>query len=247
MATETRLDARLTTILDALVKDYEAQPEDRRRRMMHLRTGGGLEGMNSWGDDKPHVTRDDLDELWDFGLIDVNIMGSGGYDLKPSREGRAAIHELRREKLLIQNPRRIDLRWEATRPLLHSIVDEWEGHGASSAAHVHFDAAPDTDDYIENLRRSEALQSAGLVNLQVEQDGSLLVQPTIEGVMATRDWPGATGDALAEQVLSRIEAAIEAEPKPEKRRKLEGLRNAVMEVGTKTLAEVVSKSVGTAM
>lgn len=247
MATATRLDARLTTILDALVDEYEAQPEKRRGRMMHLRTGGGHEGMNGWGDDKPHVTRDDLDELWDLSLIDVNIMGSGGYDLKPSREGRDRIHELRRERRLIQNPHTVDLGWEATRPLLHEIVDEWERHGASASAHIRLDAALDTEEYVESLRRSEALQAAGLVSLHVEHDGDLLVQPTIEGVMATREWPGATGDALAEQVLARIDAAIKAESKPERRRKLEGLRNAVMEVGTKTLAEVVSQSVGTAM
>jgi len=61
------LEPRLVEILEAIVDTYDAPPPDQRRRLMHLRGGGGHEFFNEWGPGRLTVTRDDLDELHEAG------------------------------------------------------------------------------------------------------------------------------------------------------------------------------------
>ena len=53
----TALDARLTEILCAIVDEYEAQPPERRQPLLHLRYGGGRQGFNGWGPERPRSAK----------------------------------------------------------------------------------------------------------------------------------------------------------------------------------------------
>ena len=65
--------------------------------------------------------------------------------------------------------------------------------------------------------------------------------------MATRGWPGGDSEVAAERLLTGVDELIAREPDDGKRGLLARLRDTAMEVGTKTLAEVVSKAAGTAV
>jgi hypothetical protein len=76
--------ARLTAILEAIVDDYESQPPEQRRPLLHIRGGGGTEGFNGWDDSKLVVTRDDLDYLYAGGLLELDFGSTGSYLVRPS-------------------------------------------------------------------------------------------------------------------------------------------------------------------
>jgi len=103
------LDRRPTTIFAAIVDDYDAQRPERRRRLLHHpRTGGG-EGFNGWGDARPAVGRDDLDDLYGAGLIGVDLGSSDSYLVKPTREGRQGLQAMRRERTLDERSQPVNL------------------------------------------------------------------------------------------------------------------------------------------
>lgn len=247
--TSTTVDPRLVEILEAIVDEYDGQVPEERERLWHVRTMG-WQGINGWGDDRPTVTRDDLDELHDFGLVDLDFSGDGSYQVKPSAYGRDQIRTIRRETSMMETAEPVELDWSAVRPILHAVVDAWTEHGASPSAHI-FGATiaekADCANDVHLVRKCQALANAGWIDLNFTADDQLRAQPTMQGVIATRDWPGARDDALAEQVLSRLDKFVARETNPARKKKLQGLRNAAVEVGTKTLAQLVANSVGTAM
>jgi hypothetical protein len=129
------LDPHLMSIFEAIVDDYDGQPPERRERLWHVRTFGE-EGSNEWDSNQPRVSRDDLDDLHDAGLIDVDYNSSGDYLVKPTREGRSSLREVRREQTLLERSDPVDLTWAAVRPVLHAAVDEWTERGAPRSGYV---------------------------------------------------------------------------------------------------------------
>lgn len=241
--------ARLTEILEAIVDDYESHPPEQRKPLLHIRSGGGFQGFNGWGADQPVVTRDDLDYLHDGGLIDLDFGSSGSYLVKPSVEGVREVRRIRRERKRAQGSETVDLDWRAVRLLLHAVVDAWQEAGAPDG-YLPFNAVMERlgrpDDDLGSVRAVELLGSNEWLEVAYGEEDVPMVKPTIRGVMATRGWPGGDDEVAAERLLSTLDEMAESGDS-EKRRWAARARDTLMEVGTKTLAEVVSKSVGGAV
>jgi hypothetical protein len=241
--------ARLTDILTAIVDDYESQPPERRRPLLHIRTGGDYQGFNGWGQDLPAVTRDDLDYLNYAGMIDVDFDNSGSYLVKPSVEGFAEVRRVRRERKRHETSGSVDLDWRAVRPVLHAVVDVWQANGAPDG-YLPFEAVAEElgrpSDDLGTVRAAEQLAANDWLEVTYGDSDVPGLKPTIRGVMATRGWPGGDGEVAAERLLSTLDE-IANSTDAEKRGWAARARDTLMEVGTKTLAEVVSKSVGTAV
>lgn len=242
---------RLITVLTALIEEYERQPEDRRHRIPHMMSMGG--DGHRWGTSvRVMPSRDELDELIDAGLVDLDLGSRGSYLVKPTREGRAAIQSLRREEARNACAEPVDLSWAAVRPLLHAVVDAWAESGGSRMGYVKWEAVVErlgrsTSD-LASLRAADLLDEGGWVEVQYEGDEDHpITRPTMRGVMATRAWPGGDGEVAAERLLTALDELVERTDDEERRGLFARLRDTAMEVGTKTLAEVVSKSVGTAV
>jgi hypothetical protein len=85
------------------------------------------------------------------------------------------------------------------------------------------------------------------LDLDYGEGDAMHVRPTMRGVMATRGWPGGDAEVAAERILSALDEVAERGTSAAERSWAARARDTLVEVGTKTLAEVVSKSVGTAM
>lgn len=244
--------ARLTEILEAIVADYESRPPESRRPLLHVRAGGGTEGFDDWGDDQPVVTRDDLDYLWEGGVIDVDIDSTGSYHVKPSARGFQEARRIGRERRRAEGAGEVavDLDWKAVRPLLHAAVDVWQEKGAPDG-YVPFDAVTERlglpAEDLGAIRAAELLAANDWLELNYGEGDVPGFKPTIRGVSATRGWPGGDGEVAAERLLSALDEMAEHADDSEKRGWAARTRDTLMEVGTKTLAEVISKSVGTAV
>jgi len=244
------LDRRLTTIFAAIVDDYDAQRPEHRRRLLHLQRMSG-EGFNGWGDDQPAVSRDDLDDLYDAGLIDLDFGSSGSYLVKPTREGRQGLQAMRREHALDERSEPVDLSWGAVRPVLHAAVDAWTERGAPGSGYVALRAVARLlerePDELGLIRAVQQLGERDWLEVDYDDDDQVSVLPTARGVAATRGWPVGDGEVAAERLLSALDELASSHEDSAARSWAARARDTLMEVGTKTLAEVVSKSVGTAV
>jgi hypothetical protein len=247
------LDERLASIFEAILDTYDAQPPDRRRRLLHHRSFH-RETFLEWDDsnDKPAVTQDDLDELSAVGLIDIDFNGQGNYLVRPTADGRRAHRQVQRERARTEQAQPIDVSWAAVRPVLHAVVDVWSNHGASESAFVSIGAIAERagrePDDLGLIRAIELLAANDWLNADYDDEtDELSAQPTMRGVMATRGWPGGDAEVVAERFIAALDDAAAAETDDVRRGWLGSLRDTAMEVGTKTLAEVVSRSVGSAM
>jgi hypothetical protein len=245
------LSDRLVAIIEAIVDDYESQPPDERHRLLHIRAGGMLEGFNGWDDTKPVVTRDDLDDLSAYGLIDIDYGGTGSYMVKPTPEGIRGVRTVRRERARTEIKQAVDLSWATVRPILHAVVDVWAESGASTAGFVPVGAFAERvgrpADDLGLIRAIELLAENEWVNAHYNDEDELMAQPTTRGVMATRGWPGGDPEVAAERLLSALDEVADSASDDQTRGWAARARETLMEIGTKTLAEVVSKSVGTAV
>ena len=241
---------RLTEILEAIVDEYQSDPADRRRPLLHLRWGGGGQGFNGWGTDKPGVTRDDLDYLSSAGLIQIDFDSSGSYHVKPSVRGLDEISRIRRERNRAERAEAVDLDWKAVRPLLHAAVDVWQEKGAPDGF-VPFSTVTERlghpADDLGSIRAAEMLAESGWLELTYGDEELEGVKPTIRGVVATRGWPGGDAEVAAERMLTALDNIAAESGDSEKRSWALRARDTLMEVGTKTLAEVVSKAAGGAV
>ena len=242
--------ARLTEILEAIVDDYKSERPERRDSLLHMRAWGGVQGFNGWDDSQPAVTRDDLGYLHDRGLIEVDFGSSGSYLVKPSVEGFHEVRRIRRERKRAGVSAAVDLDWKAVRPLLHAVVDVWQEKGAPDT-YLPFNAVTERlgcpADDLGTVRAAELLAANDWRELAYGDEDVPALKPTIRGVMATRGWPGGDGEVAAERLLSALDEMAAQSADSDKRGWAARARDTLMEVGTKTLAEVVSKSVGTAV
>lgn len=240
---------RLLAILEAIVDAYESQRPEERRPLLHIVTGGDFQGFNGWDDSQPVATRDDLEYLHRAGLIDLDFGRSGSYLAKPSVEGFAEVRRIRRERRRLENAEAVDLDWKAVRPLLHAVVDVWQENGAPDG-YLPFPPVAErlgrSADDLGTVRAAELLAANDWLEIAYGDHDLPQLKPTIRGVMATRAWPGGDGEVAAERLLSALDDMAESAD-PEKRGWAARARDTLLEVGTKTLAEVVSKSVGTAV
>jgi hypothetical protein len=245
------LEDRLTDIFAAIADEYDKRPEHRRERLLHL-LSLGHQGFNGWDESLPQVTRDDLDELRDEGVIDIDYGSHGEYLVRPTLTGRRLLRRYRRELARVDRAEPVDLSWATVRPVLHAAVDAWSDAGAPTSGHVGFKTIASRLGSDENdlglVRAAELLAIGDWLDLDYDENDRAFVRPTMRGVMATRGWPGGDGEVAAERFLSVLdEIASSSSADDTQRGWAARARDTLMEVGTKTLAEVVSRSVGNAV
>ncbi|HEY6695766.1 MAG TPA: hypothetical protein VI006_23135 [Solirubrobacteraceae bacterium] len=71
------------------------------------------------------------------------------------------------------------------------------------------------------------------------QYGPTAVTVTARGLQVVAGWPATTAEAAAGSLLAALEQAIEEADEPERRSKLERLRDVAVDVGQGTLTEVL--------
>ena len=236
------LEPRLVEILEAIVDTYDAPPPEQRRRLMHLRAGGGQEFFNEWGPDRPRATRDDLDELHDLGLIDLDISAKGTYQVKPSREGREGIRGLRRDRAAAERHEPVDLSWGAVRPVLHVTVDLWTEAGAPRSGWIQLDLVGQRLNCADGdlAPVAEQLAADGWLEVSYDEEERLSVQPTSRAVAATRGWPAGDPEAVVERLLAALDELVET-ASPEEREKADSVRQTLGRFASSTIAELGAK------
>lgn len=249
----TALDERLVRILSAIVESYDRQPPERRSRLTHHRTMD-YERFLEWDDSMPTVTRDDIDELHDLGWIDLDYAGSGDYLVRPTADGRRNLRTYQREKARSERrpQQAVDLSWPAVRPVLHAVVDLWTAAGAPLGGYVAMRSIAERlsvpPDDLATARAIEALARNDWLDASYDDEtDELEAMPTMRGLAARRGWPGGDPEVAAERLLATLDEVAELAADDDTRGWATRARDTLMEVGTKTLAEVVSKSVGNAM
>ncbi|UTI64857.1 hypothetical protein NBH00_01305 [Paraconexibacter antarcticus] len=216
-----------------------------RRRLLH-------HGESFHGDTgEVAATRDDLDDLADYGLVDIDLGGSGRYLVKPTLDGARAARQLVREQRRAAHIEPVDLTWANVRPVLHAIVDAWTGAGGSTAYCVGIEAVPSRvgrpPDDLGLMRTIELPKATDWVDARYKDDtDELIAQPTIRGIRATRGWPGGDSEESAERLLSSLDEIAESSEDEAQSMGGPGARHAYGG-RAKTLAEVVSKAIGTAV
>lgn len=84
--------------------------------------------------------------------------------------------------------------------------------------------------------------AGGWLDVDYEGDDPLpYVRPTMRGVMGTRGWPRGDDEVAAERLLSALDDFGRGSDNETQRGLAQRTRDALMEIGIKTLAEIVSK------
>lgn len=238
------LEPRLTEILEGIIDVYDAQSA--RRRLLHLRTFGGGEFLDvDWGE-RPDVSRDDLDELADYELVDIDYSPKGGYLVKPTPEGRRAIESLRRERGLASHGEAVDLTWGAVRPVLRAVVDEWERTGASgngvAAAEIATALGEAVD--LQLIRVIQVLEADEFVAAEwaMGSDAPIAVRSLPKAYAGTRGWPGGGDAAMAERLVATLDELARS---GDNNSGWAGrARDVLSEVTSKTMAEIIYRAGG---
>jgi hypothetical protein len=244
------LNERLTEILVQIVDVHDAQDPDDRSRLMHLSHFGGA-GFIGWPEDGPAVTRDDLDELSEEGLIDIDLGGSSftDYLVRPSAAGRRGVHRLRREQKREERAEPVDLSWLAVRPVLHAAVDVWTEAGAPTSGFLSIgQLAEDLDrkpDDLGLIRAVELLGAEDWLDVDYPDDEEdAILRPTMRAVVATKAWPGGDGEVAAERLLSALDEIAANAPDEDKRKWAQKAKDALTDFGVKAVVEVASRTAG---
>lgn len=238
------LDPRLTVILEGIIDVYDQQSVS--QRLLHMSTFGSSEFVSvDWGE-RPDVTRDDLDDLADYDLVDIDYSGKGSPLVKPSPEGRRAVEQLRRERGLAARCEAVDLSWAAVRPALRAVVDEWERTGAAGngVAAEGIAAALGGPVDLQLIRALQALEEDGFVGIEWEMgnDAPVAVRPLSNALAGARGWPGGDDGAMAERLVAALDELAKSDDSGSGW--AARARDVLSEVSSKTMAEVIYRAGG---
>lgn len=241
------LDPRLTEILEGIIQAYDAPPAEHRQRLLYLsleETGFLQVSQEVWGE-RPRATRDDLDDLADYGFIDIDYSKKqANYLVKPSPEGRRAVEELHRERALAARSQAIDLSWAAVRPVLRAAVDEWERTGASGngvpAEVIATALGGDVD--LQLIRSLQQLEADEFIAAEwaAGQEAPIAVRPLSKAYVGTRGWPGGDDAATAERLVAALDDLAQSDD--ERSGWAARARDVFSEVTSKTMAEVIFRA-----
>lgn len=242
------LDARLETMLLAIVRAYQTDVGGSRQTLTYFPSfanGGTLE-HDAWPEDGPVIGPEDLDELDQLGLVRIEDRG-GAFTVRPTREAIDSVAQYERERGRLERGEAVDTSWASVRPVLHTLVDLWERHGASPSGSVSITAlARDLDRPADDLALIRALEllddkSWVVADYGPGGDGPLSARPLVPALSGTRGWPGADGQAAGERLITALEELAAQEPDEEKRTKLARMRDFAIDLSSKTLSELGGK------
>jgi len=248
------LDTRLETMLLAIVRAYQTDVGGSRQPLTYFLSfanGDTLE-HDAWPEDGPVIGREDLDELAELGLVRLEDIG-GAFTIRPSREALDSVAQYERERGRLERGEAVDTSWASVRPVLHTLVDLWERHGASPSGSVSITAvARELDrpaDDLALIRALELLDEDGWIAADYGSgsDGPMCARPLPKALSGTRGWPGADGQAAGERLITALEELAAQEPDEEKRTKLARMRDFAIDLSSKTLSELGGKMLESAL
>lgn len=254
------LDALVSIVAAHNVVDEES---GLRERLIYLTGyGAGFRGhltVNS--DDLPHVDTSTLEDMSAAGWIDIEY-GNSSFKIAPTPYGRQLVASKERidaydvsetdgivAAVATQSADVNPLSWNSVRPVLEAMRKQWAQDNFPSmglpTARV-FEQLPAENRglFAETLRSLESSRYIESANPELQtHDAPAEVKFTDRSLQALDGWPGATGNQIAENLLSVVAAAAMAESNPDDRSKLEHLGEAARDLGIDLLSEVISKAV----
>ncbi len=193
------------------------------------------------------VDEETLERLADQGLIRLDYGGQHSLKIYVTVDGERVAREAQRllngEEESELDP--VDLDWEAVaQPVLEATYQAWIGRGAPADGVL-------TSAVADQLQEENLLQTYRTLSLLVEggyldqagalatEHGPAAVSVTAKGLQVVGGWPATTGEAAVGALLTALDRAIDEADEPERRTKLERLREVALDVGQGTLAEVL--------
>jgi len=242
------VDARLEPMLLAIVRAYQTDVGGSRQPLTYFPSfaNGDTIEHDAWPEDGPVIGREDLDELAELGLVRIDDIG-GAFTIRPTREAIDSVAEYERERVRLERREPVDTRWASVRPVLHTLVDLWERHGASPSGSISITAVARelerSADDLALIRALELLADDGWIAADYGpgSDTPLSARPLGKALSGTRGWPGVEGQAAGERLITALEELAAQEPDGEKRTKLARMRDFAMDLSSKTLSELGGK------
>jgi hypothetical protein len=249
--------------LCALVDAHDVPDErsgTRRPIYVFYTLGGSSLDHHALPDPPPAFDDAVIAHLDNHGLIDVEYTSSG-HDVKltPTERGRAAVEAYRRVEdtepiadvkpivAAIEGQAGSDnpLAWPAVRPVLAALNRYWQegGFGAHGVQlRPIYEAVPETREglfvaTIQALLAGDYLDApSGLTMNGIP--GEVVLTDRARAVLD--GWPGADPDELFDNLVAVLVAAIDAEPDPARRGRLEKMLHVVRDVGVSTAGRVLA-------
>jgi hypothetical protein len=194
-----------------------------------------------------HVDEEMIDRLADRNLIRVDYTSDHVQKIYVSEDGERLAAEIRRllEGDDDDEAAPVDLSWEgAGRPTLEAAYKLWVARGAPRDGVL-------TTKVIDAIGEEHEERSVRIVALLLQDDyvaavselgtqyGPTAITVTARGLQVVAGWPATTAEAAAGSLLAALEQAIKETDEPERRSKLERLRDVAVDVGQGTLSEVL--------
>jgi hypothetical protein len=223
-----------------------------RQPLLYLKYAGGQHIQHHAFDqhNSRHVDDEMLERLAEKGLIRLDYTGSGSLKLYLTEQGEEVAAEAKRflegePDTPLDPDAAVDLSWESSgRPTLEVAYRLWAARGAPREGVT-------TTSIFNELHKTPEQQTARTIALLVEGNylarasalstefGPTAVSVTERGLQVVAGWPATTAEAAAGSLLAALEQAIEETDEPERKSKLERLREVALDVGQGTLAQVL--------
>jgi hypothetical protein len=221
----------------------------RREPLYFMRHSGGSELQHHAfvTDEWRHLDEEMLDRLASKGLIRLDYGGQHTEKVYVTEEGERLAAEVKRllegDEDAAAQP--VDLSWEAAGlPTLEKAYELWATRGAPREGVL-------TSRVVEAMGEEHEARTVRAIGLLLEDDylaapsvlgteyGPTAITVTARGLQVVGGWPATTAEAAAGSLLAALEQAINETDEPERRSKLERLREVALDVGQGTLTEVL--------
>jgi hypothetical protein len=205
-------------------------------------------------EDWPIIDEETLDRLASQGVIRLDY-GEQTDKVYVTEEGERTADQARRVLKGDDEPEPeeylVELGWETVaRPVLEAVYGSWTARGAPAdgvLTSTVIRSLGDSDDVAHRTRRAVALLvEAGYLDAAgplYVADAPATVVVTSRGLQVVGGWPATTAEAATHALLVALDRAIEETTEPERKTKLQRLREVVLDVGQGTLAEVLARVV----
>lgn len=208
---------------------------------------GLKDARGAWQDDTLAPTHAQVDQLEDRGLVRVTAVDGKRRTFYLTDEGRQHARLLANREQASE-PGSVDLRWDVARPLLETIVAEYEARGAPELGIA---VSAVAGDQVVETKRPALLRQLRLHDLvetngDTDQNEPQWVAPTARAMQLLRRWPSSSGEAIVEELVAALTARIEQADDGEERTALirvrDGLAGAARDITVGVLTGLARES-----
>lgn len=230
-------------VLGLLVQADESVDDRQPWQLYPTGSGTVWVGCTGWPDGLELPSGNQLDDMDRLGWIQITgYVGDRGRKFAVTTDGREEwARQLARQAHV---PGRVDVGWDAGKPVLREIYERYQEAGAPEAGVdvsfllVNEDAARQNAAIIRELFRDDQLEEP-----EFATDQSTTARPTPKAMQILGGWPsGAAEDALNELVRA-VDSEIEATTDQAKRSKLIAVRDGIASAGRDVVLAYFEKKV----